>query len=106
MLLLAIIKQVQAGEGGPPPPSSSAIEAFYTAGTVNFRPIEFKVENVKEVVSIEWVNQPDNINDILYSFKTDDGVNYRLEGYPAYNGIFKAGLTTVELLITSEMVTQ
>lgn len=102
MLLLAIIKQVQAGEGGPPPPSSSAIEAFYTAGTVNFRPIEFKVENVKEVVSIEWVNQPDNINDILYSFKTDDGVNYRLEGYPAYNGIFKAGLTTVELLITSE----
>ena len=100
--MLACVHTSFAGEGGPPPPNAEGIAVLFSTGTINFKPIKFKVDNVDKVLSIEWVNKPATISDLFYSFKTDDGVNYRLEGYPAYKGISDVQLTSVELIINAE----
>lgn len=79
--------------------NASTLKSILTPGTVNFKPITFKVTNIDRVKSITWLNQPSEINHLFYEFKTNDGVVYRLEGYPAYKAIADNNLTSVELEI-------
>ncbi len=69
-------------------------------GSVNFKPVKFRVDVPGGVAKVEWTNPPAEIGD-AYSLETNDGVVYRLTGFLTYKAIFTNNITNLQFQITS-----
>jgi len=65
------------------------------------RPISFKANTIGGTGNITWLNQPAELSNSDYEFKTLDSVTYTLSGDASYDAIFANGLTSVDLEVTS-----